>query len=177
MLTAVTVVYLTSIHAIPPLQSGFRRGYSTTTALLYITNTILRAIDVRRVALITSLDFSKAFDTIDHDLLVAKLKSLGFSPMVLPWCRSYLKGRTQQVMLNLDGPKSSSWRIVKCGVPQGSVLGPLLFNVFVIDLLHITSTNISCRYADDMQIVSTVMPCNIRAAITELELDLTRSIN
>ena len=166
--------FISSVHALPDLQSGFRRGYSTTTALLFITDSILRAMDSRNIALITSLDFSKAFDTVDHNLLIAKLKFFGLSPLSLSWFRSYLIGRTQQVMINRDGPKFSSSRAVRCGVPQGSVLGPLLFNIFVADILRLTTTNISCMYADDMQIISTFSPNNINEAVNNLEFDLAK---
>lgn len=86
--------YSDSCGAIPPFQSGFRRGYSTSTTLLHISDTVLRAFDSRRLTCITSLDFSKAFDTIDHNLLCAKLGYLGLSPSVLSFLKSYLSPRT-----------------------------------------------------------------------------------
>ena len=82
--------YFDSCSAIPPFQSGFRRGHSTSTALLHISDTVLRAFDSRRLTCITSLDFSKAFDTIDHNLLCAKLGYLGLSSSALSLLKSYL---------------------------------------------------------------------------------------
>ncbi len=106
-------------------QSGFKRHHSTETALLKVTNDILRESDKGKVTALVLLDLSAAFDTVDHDILLSRLETdVGVSGVALSWFRSYLSGRSQSV--SCDGRTSSSRT---CGVPQGSVLGPLLLCV------------------------------------------------
>ena len=107
------------------LQSAYKFGNSTETALLYIQNDILSAQDRGELNVLLLLDLSAAFDTIDHDLLLSRLTEwFGINGVVLQWVRSYLTSRSQLVKVNsvLSTPQLSL-----CGVPQGSVLGPLLF--------------------------------------------------
>ena len=92
------------------------------------------------------MDLSKAFDTLNHKLLIAKLGAYGFDTKALYYIKSYLDNRKQRVRVNRN---FSSWQEIIAGVPQGSILGPLLFNIFVNDLfLFVSSSNLS-NYADD----------------------------
>ena len=171
------LTHFDSCSAIPPFQSGFRRGYSTSTALLHISNTVLRAFDSRRLTCITSLDFSKAFDTIDHNLLCAKLSYLGLSSSALLFLKSYLSPRTQQVVLKHSLPLTSTIRQTSRGVPQGSVLGPLLFNVYVCDLPAVCNHCQAYMYADDTQLIKVFDPSGANLAKAEIEADLRRLIH
>ena len=118
-------------NIINTFQSGFRKYHSTETALLKITDDIRLAMDRGLFTLLALLDFSKAFDTVIHKLLIKKLKRLGFSKLALAWIKSYLSGRKQCVSYdNL----MSDFKTVTCGVPQGSILGPLLFIVYINDI-------------------------------------------
>ena len=92
------------------------------------------------------MDLSKAFDTINHDLLIAKLKAYGFYKEALKLMKSYLKNRKQKVQIN---NKFSSERVVIAGVPQGSVDGPLLFDLFLNDLTFFIEQRTLSNYADD----------------------------
>jgi retron-type reverse transcriptase len=112
--------YLTSAGLLPSLQSGFRPGHSTETAVLRVLSDILQAVDRGDVASLILLDLSVAFDTVDHDIMLQRLQvSFGIVGAAHQWFQSYLLGRFQCVR---RGPfKSSSTRLT-CGVPQGSVL-------------------------------------------------------
>lgn len=112
-------------------QHAYKKNHSTCTALVQMTDDWLRQIDDKNIVGAVLLDFSAAFDVIDHELLLGKLFTYGFGNNAIKWVRSYLSDRSQCVFFNgaLSGLKS-----VVCGLPQGSCLGPLLFSVFTNDL-------------------------------------------
>ena len=140
------VAYLTKHSLLDPYQSAYRKNHSAQTALLKLTEDIFDTIDDSEVTLLVFLDFSKAFDTVNHKLLLAKLAILGFQENVCDWILSYLSGRQQMVKTDKD---KSKWSSVLNGVPQGSILGPLLFTILVSDM-RVTIWNGSyITYADD----------------------------
>ena len=116
-------------HNLPePFQSAYRKCHSTETALLRVVNDLLQASDDGYVSILSLLDLSAAFDTIDHVILSQRLSStFGCTGIILSWFESYLSNRTQSVFVNDVQPAPST---LKHGVPQGSVLGPILFTMY-----------------------------------------------
>ena len=135
----------------PVLQSAYRSGHSTESCLLKVMSDILDAADSGEVSLVGLLDLSAAFDTVDHDILLRRLQSsFGIGGIILHWITSFLTDRTQAVVF--CGERSSVCRL-NCGVPQGSVLGPLLFILYRADVIRIGSMGVKVHcYADDTQL-------------------------
>ena len=150
--------YLTASRLLPDLQSAYRAYHSTETAVLKVLADILRAVDTGDLALLTLLDLSAAFDTVDHDTLLRRLSvSYGLDGGVHRWFRSYLSGRTQFIR---SGLSRSALAAVLFGVPQGSVLGPILFILYTADLLRLIESHglHPHLYADDTQISGSCRP-------------------
>ena len=133
-------------------QSAYRKHHSTETALLCVTNDIKLAMDSKKCIILVIIDFSSAFDTIDHAILLSRLElRYGITSVVLEWFRSYLYGRVQWV--NIDESFSPPHALTT-GVPHGSVLVPLLFSLYVQPLGCIIGEHSIHfhHYVDDLQL-------------------------
>ena len=130
-------------------QFGFRKGYSTIYALIEIIEKIKYSIDEGKFGCGVFIDLKKAFDTVNHKILLSKLEHYGIRGPILDWFESYLSNRQQFVFCN--GIQSST-RTITCGVPQGSVLGPLLFLIYINDLPNISDKLQFYLFADDTNI-------------------------
>lgn len=145
-------IYFHLKNIFDPQQHGFLPGRSTTSNLLGYTNDIIKAIEQKKEVHAIYTDFSKAFDLVDHNLLVIKLGHAGICGSLLRWCDSYLRNRSQLVLVR--GFKSRG-QIIPSGVPQGSHLGPLFFLIFIHDLCSKITSSYKL-YADDLKIYKTI---------------------
>ena len=130
-------------------QHGYKSNHSTETLLVKFLNDILVAVDQNRGVIVLLIDLSSAFDTVKHSILIKILRdSIGVRGTALQWFESFLSGRTQAVVIN---GVLSEWLTVSCGVPQGSVLGPILFNIYCrhIHTVFEDCGFVSSSYADD----------------------------
>jgi hypothetical protein len=150
------------------MQSAYRKQHSCETALTFVQSSILRAMDCGMVTPLVMLDMSAAFDTVNHQLLLNKLESIGLNGQALEWCQTYLHDRLQSVIIN--NVSSAPCQLIT-GVPQGSVLGPVLFSIYISDLTTILSKyNIGhVSYADDLQLFTPTPPLEIATTLNKIE--------
>lgn len=168
--------FLEDNNILPQMQSGFRKRRGTVTALADVTDNILMAQDKGMCTFLVLLDFSRAFDSLHLNLLLSKLSFYGFDAGAIDWFESYLTNRYQLVKLSRDDGSivMSDKVLINRGVPQGSILGPILFILYLAD---IQEQILHCKYhiyADDVQVYISCNPCDVDSTIDKLNKDLAR---
>lgn len=166
--------FLNAHNILPNCQSGFRPGYSCATALLSITDDIIEAADKGLATILVLIDYSKAFDRLNHDLLISILHYIGFDMSAITLMISYLSNRMQFVE-TCDGVSSVSSQ--NCGVPQGSILGPLLFCIYTCNIISCINYCKVHLYADDTQLYISFPPENFLTAQDKINEDLSHLID
>lgn len=160
--------FLEKYNIICPQQHGFRPKHSTSSAVITLTQAINSALHNNRLAVVIFLDIKKAFDTVNHEIMLNKLRTYGFRERVLDFFSSYFTNRQQVVSMN---NLTSSVQYLHTGVPQGSTLGPLLFSLYVNDLPQILTSANAVMYADDTAIIVTANHAAELESIANIELE------
>ena len=158
--------YLKEKNVLYEHQSGFRSSHSTETCLIHLMDWIRMKSDKGNFVGMVLLDLQKAFDTVNHQILLQKLQAIGVNNSSLQWFQGYLSGRTQ--LVDIAGTYSSL-KAVTCRVPQGSILGPLLFSIYVNDLPSVVACKV-LLYADDTALIVSGMD------IHEIEQTLAKEL-
>ena len=161
--------YLRNTQYLDNLQSAYKQNHSTITALLNVVDDIYDALEDSQLTFLVLLDYSKAFDCANHHLILAKLRAAGFCDSALAWMSSYLNYRQQKVV---TGSMESEWEYMKNGVPQGSILGPLLFTVLVSDISDAIKRGRYHLYADDTQLYYHCKCKDVNTTIDKINSDL-----
>lgn len=162
-------IHLEFNKILPTYQSGFRRGHSCLTALSRVVDDIVAAVDRCNVGVLVLLDYSRAFDTISHKLLLHILTYVGLEKTSLDFFKCYLEGRGQCTRL---GGRVSDVSAVDMGVPQGSILGPILFCIYTSNIVNSLSVCRYQMYADDTQVYHTFPLSDLHLAISGINADL-----
>jgi len=144
--------YLTKFNILALSQYGFQPGMSTELAILELQDRVVKAIASKKFCLGLFIDLSKAFDTLNHEILLSKLEHIGIRGTALNWFNSYLTNRHQYVSYKTA---NSDYLEIHCGVPQGSILGPLLFLIYVNDIENALSKSNAILFADDTTLLLT----------------------
>ena len=161
-------IYLEENQILSEHQFGFRSGHSTIDQLVTCYDFVTKGVDQGKMVDIVFFDFSKAFDTVSHPIMIAKLKSIGICTQLVNWIQEFLVARRMQVRVQ-EG--RSSWHQVTSGVPQGSVLGPMLFLIYVNHVVD----SLVCNYkifADDIKLYITNKPLDKASGIEQLQRDI-----
>ena len=167
------VSYLEENNILNCNQHGFRKGCSCLSELLAHFEILFDNLSKNLDSDTIYLDFSKAFDKVDHALLIKKLQLYGIKGKLLSWIKSFLSGRVQKVVV--DG-KSSEIKLVISGVPQGTVLGPLLFILFLNDLNNCIQYSQFKLFADDSRLIKVINPCNSSEDQEQAQSDLNAAL-
>ena len=166
--------YFSEEKLLSTFQSAYTKNHSTGTVLLDITDFVFESFDKGEIVILVLLDYSKAFDCANHQLILAKCKALGFQESALRLLSSYLSNRSQKIKIDED---ESNWCKLINGVPQGSILGPLLFTILLNDIKDVINY---CRhhcYADDTQLFKQTKINEIKDCIDKINADLNNVAN
>jgi hypothetical protein len=160
--------YLIQNNILISSQYGFRTSYSTEMAIHDFYHKISDGIDDNNYVIGLFVDLKKAFDTVNHKVLLTKLNHYGIRGVALQWIENYLSNRQQYVSLNKT---ISDLKTVRCGVPQGSILGPLLFIIYINDIVNCSKLLYMILYADDTNIIYTHKDLNTLITTVNCELN------
>ena len=163
--------HLSSSKILYPKQFGFQKSHSTDHALLQLVDQIYESFERNEYTIGVFIDLSKAFDTVDHNILLKKLEIYGISDTHLQWFRNYLSNRKQYIQF--DGWQKTNYKTVKCGVPQWSILRPLLFLLYINNIQFTSDLLDPIMFADDTNLFYSKKDINTAFLKVNTELQKT----